>query len=396
MGITILDAATGSGSGGGGLLLGPETNAFTGSNRSNAESSRNTYATANADWLAEYDDNVNILITLTYSSTVVYQRRSGSSWEDVSNVVGIEGPTGPIGVTGPTGPQGNTGSTGSTGNTGAAGAAGTDGTDGIDGADGTLFSANPTGTDGQDISRFQIDGVNWNILAGTAVARAASRKITTLYEDTANYDWASPAVINRPLTLTRAPNPGTELEFVVTRSDGREFVTAHVESDDWLALTSMTAAQIAVTARNSSNADLTNMMVGIMTRLTVDEGDEGGNVSFYVGKSTTDTVLYWGMQRDDGAYRLKVREISVDGGVTEDLLTADFAAASTAGTLSTLALGVRALTEEDDALDIEVIIHLGITTDDSLNQTVSARTPCDQFRAKGFIVAGATDLPNRV
>ena len=91
----------GGGGTGTGFTLGPETNKFTGANEAAAETARDTYETANADWLAEYDDEPSFLIELTYGSTVAYQRRTGSAWEDVTNLI--------KGETGDTGPKGDTG-----------------------------------------------------------------------------------------------------------------------------------------------------------------------------------------------------------------------------------------------------------------------------------------------
>ena len=78
--------------GGAGLGLGPETNQFT------TVAARNTYATNNADWLAEYDANSAFLVEVTVSGTTTYYRRNGSAWEVVTNVVkggkGDKGDTG--------------------------------------------------------------------------------------------------------------------------------------------------------------------------------------------------------------------------------------------------------------------------------------------------------------
>ena len=96
----ILSRSRGDG-GGTGFTLGPETNKFTGANEAAAEAARDTYETANADWLAEYDAEPSFLIELTYGSTVAYQRRTGSAWEDVTNL--IKGETGDTGLKGDTG-----------------------------------------------------------------------------------------------------------------------------------------------------------------------------------------------------------------------------------------------------------------------------------------------------
>ena len=67
--------------GGGGFGLGPETNQFT------SVSARNTYATANPTWLAEYDANPAFLVEVTVSGTSTRYRRNGSAWETVTNVI---------------------------------------------------------------------------------------------------------------------------------------------------------------------------------------------------------------------------------------------------------------------------------------------------------------------
>ena len=86
----------GGGGGGGGLTLGPPQNTFTGSSKSNAETSRDNYGTANADWLAQYDAEPTFIISLTYGSTTTYQSRRGGSWVDVTPIV--TGPSGRDGV----------------------------------------------------------------------------------------------------------------------------------------------------------------------------------------------------------------------------------------------------------------------------------------------------------
>ena len=96
----ILSRSRGDG-GGTGFTLGPETNKFTGANEAAAEAARDTYETANADWLAEYDAEPSFLIELTYGTTVAYQRRTGSAWQDVTNL--IKGETGDTGLKGDTG-----------------------------------------------------------------------------------------------------------------------------------------------------------------------------------------------------------------------------------------------------------------------------------------------------
>ena len=97
----------GSGGGGGGVLdLGPQTNTFgtgTTANRAAAETLRNTYASANAAWLTQYNENRSFWIRLQWDDGTVEQRRNvaGDDWEDVTNVIrGPIGPRGPRGATG--------------------------------------------------------------------------------------------------------------------------------------------------------------------------------------------------------------------------------------------------------------------------------------------------------
>ena len=91
-----------SSGGQGTLTLGPETNEFSGTTLANAESARDTFATANSAWLTEYNENPGILIELSYTSpsaTAVYQRRNaaGTAWETVTGL--LQGPPGLSGVT---------------------------------------------------------------------------------------------------------------------------------------------------------------------------------------------------------------------------------------------------------------------------------------------------------
>ena len=86
----------GGGGGGGGLTLGPPQNSFTGSSKTNAESARDTYATANASWLAQYDAEPTFIISINYGTTVTYESRRGGAWADVTPIV-----TGPAGDAAP-------------------------------------------------------------------------------------------------------------------------------------------------------------------------------------------------------------------------------------------------------------------------------------------------------
>ena len=71
----------------GAFRSGPATNVFNGTDRTAAETARDTYATANADWLSTYDNDPLLFIRLTFGTTTVYQVRQGSAWYDVPLVV---------------------------------------------------------------------------------------------------------------------------------------------------------------------------------------------------------------------------------------------------------------------------------------------------------------------
>ena len=97
----------GGGGGGGGLTLGPPTNEFTAANKAAAETARDAYATANASWLAQYDDEATFTIIVAWPATptnTVYQARRSSSWADVTGLV--RGPRGLAGTDGDDGEQG--------------------------------------------------------------------------------------------------------------------------------------------------------------------------------------------------------------------------------------------------------------------------------------------------
>ena len=98
----------GSGGGGGGLTLGPPQNQFTGANKAAAETARDTYATANATWLAQYDAQPTYVISLAWPAatptTTIYQARRSGAWADVTALV-----TGPKGDQGDEGPKGDQG-----------------------------------------------------------------------------------------------------------------------------------------------------------------------------------------------------------------------------------------------------------------------------------------------
>ena len=84
----------GGGVGGGqshlGLALGPQTNTFNGATQAAAETARDTYASNNADWLAEYDENPNYIIRVTWPETpanAIYYIYDGSNWDAITGVV---------------------------------------------------------------------------------------------------------------------------------------------------------------------------------------------------------------------------------------------------------------------------------------------------------------------
>ena len=96
----------GVGRGGTGFTLGPAQNTFgdtTTADRAAAETLRDAYATANADWLAIYDSDRSNFIQLVWNGGDVLQRRNvpGDAWEDGTNV--IIGPVGPAGRNGAAG-----------------------------------------------------------------------------------------------------------------------------------------------------------------------------------------------------------------------------------------------------------------------------------------------------
>ena len=96
----------GSGGSGSGITLGPKQNEFGTTSTASlaaAVTLRNTYATANAAWLAQYNANRSFYIRLRWTNNAqVYQRRNaaGTAWEDVTNlapgVPGRQGPPGPL------------------------------------------------------------------------------------------------------------------------------------------------------------------------------------------------------------------------------------------------------------------------------------------------------------
>ena len=98
----------GTGGGGGGLTLGPPTNTFTAATQAAAETARDTYATANPLWLAQYDAEATFTIVISWPATptnTLYQSRRSSAWADVTGLVrGQRGITGTAGSDGAAGP----------------------------------------------------------------------------------------------------------------------------------------------------------------------------------------------------------------------------------------------------------------------------------------------------
>ena len=91
---------SGGGSGGAGFALGRATNTFgtTAGTIAAARTARDTYATANSTWLAEYDDNGALMIRLLHTGTpgATFEVRAVSAWVDIT--AAIEGPGGPGGA----------------------------------------------------------------------------------------------------------------------------------------------------------------------------------------------------------------------------------------------------------------------------------------------------------
>ena len=118
----------GGGAGGSGALtLGPPTNTFSGGSLAAAHRARNTYATANPTWLAQYDAQPTYAIAVTDTSgpTTMYEARRGGAWVTVTPI--IRGPRGDTGSRGPTGADGPRGPAGPMGSEGARGFQGVQG-----------------------------------------------------------------------------------------------------------------------------------------------------------------------------------------------------------------------------------------------------------------------------
>ena len=74
--ITALEAAHG------GRTLGPQQNLFSADTKANAAVLRDAYATANPDWLAQYDADNDINVELRWGVLYIYQRRLNGEWVD--------------------------------------------------------------------------------------------------------------------------------------------------------------------------------------------------------------------------------------------------------------------------------------------------------------------------
>ena len=79
--------------GGGGLTLGPATNSFNGTTLAAAQAARDTYANANADWLAAYDANPSLVVILTYTTDTSYSARRNNAWYNVTPILAVRGPS---------------------------------------------------------------------------------------------------------------------------------------------------------------------------------------------------------------------------------------------------------------------------------------------------------------
>ncbi|MCH9664653.1 MAG: hypothetical protein K0U41_02255 [Gammaproteobacteria bacterium] len=84
--------------GGAEFALGPEQNTFDGVDRTTAEAARDTYATNNPVWLAQYDADSGIGIYLTYidggSSVISTQVRLSGQWRDSVTFIALQGISG--------------------------------------------------------------------------------------------------------------------------------------------------------------------------------------------------------------------------------------------------------------------------------------------------------------
>ena len=78
------------GPGGTSFTLGPTQNKFTGADIAACRTARDTYATANAAWLTQYNGDRSFFIELDPTTgATVFERRNvaGDAWEEVSNLI---------------------------------------------------------------------------------------------------------------------------------------------------------------------------------------------------------------------------------------------------------------------------------------------------------------------
>ena len=188
------------------------THTFTGATKTAAETARDTYATANADWLESYDDNADHAIQLTNTggtTTFAWQVSRSMAWVDVaaSLIKGEKGDKGDMGDTGPAGMDGDiTGVTAGTNLTGG----GTTGTVTINGPTDTqigdkAFSNPPTlTTSEQGAVRTAIgagDGDITGVTAGTNLTGGGTSGTVTV-NGPSDTEIGDKAFSNPPSNLT--------------------------------------------------------------------------------------------------------------------------------------------------------------------------------------------------
>ena len=211
------------GGGGGGLTLGPPTNSFTAATKAAAETARDTYATANADWLAQYDEESTFLISVNWPATptnTVYQSRRADSWADVTPLV--RGKTGTAGAAGAdstvAGPAGAAGADGADstvpGPAGAAGAAST-----VPGPDGGVGPIGPVGPGAAGtpitLSRFE----------SLTTARATAQGLSASYASILEFAATDIFVNEGGFTVETVGNVST----ITVPNSGLFKITAHIK-----------------------------------------------------------------------------------------------------------------------------------------------------------------------
>ena len=241
----LVGGASGVGIGGSGALrLGPATNAFSGTTRTAAETARDAYATANASWLAAYDADATLIITVSWTSPsaqTAYQSRRSSAWYDLTAVV--RGPAGPTGATGATGAAGAPGMDGNDGADGADGMDGADGADGMDGAEGPEGPRGPAGMDGEDglLSVSQVDAQIGTALAAAVTGNTETNITVTYNSADGTLDFVVPDDTDTDtlVGLTDTPSSfGTagQVLAVNTARDGVEWTAQSGGASNFLAL----------------------------------------------------------------------------------------------------------------------------------------------------------------